>query len=54
LVCFGSIVYLALLVLFGFYKEEDVKLLNMTSEKFPKLKRYVDFIIKIISLNKTI
>jgi O-antigen/teichoic acid export membrane protein len=54
LVCFGSIVYLALLILFGFYKEEDVKLLNMTSEKFPKLKRYVDFIIKIISLNKTI
>jgi O-antigen/teichoic acid export membrane protein len=50
LVVLGGIVYLLLLVPLRFYKEEDVRLLNMVSERFPRFKRYINFLIKFMKV----
>jgi len=49
LIILGTIVYLLLLVLLKFYKEEDVKILKIVSEKFPRFKKHLNMIAKIIS-----
>jgi hypothetical protein len=43
----GGIIYLLILVPLRFYKSEDVNILNIVAEKFPKFKKEIDLIIKI-------
>jgi len=49
LIVFGATVYLLLLVPLKFYAEEDVRMLSIMAERFPKIKKYVDIFIKIIT-----
>lgn len=49
LVAIGVVIYLLALVPLRFYNEEDVKLLNIVSEKFPRLKKHVDFVVGLIN-----
>lgn len=49
LLAVGAVIYLLLLIPIRFYREEDVRLLKRVEERFPRFKKPIGFMIRLIS-----
>jgi len=49
LFAFGGLIYLLLLIPFRFYKPEDIKILKFVSDRFPRFRKQINLLSKLIS-----